>query len=156
MNKIRYFPFKLLIVTGFFLLTSSFVLPFHRFYLSLTEIRVDTKKQTLDVSSKMFTDDIENLLLKKYGKKIDLSSSTKNKEVHSLLNNYVNENLMISIGGKKQNLGFVGFETDADATWIYLETVPFNDKGKVVVTNTLLYEHIPDQAKLINFYWNDV
>lgn len=155
MNKFSYFTLKLPIVICLFLMTSSFLVPAHKFYLSLTEIRVDTKKQTLDVSCKIFTDDFEDLLLKKYGKKTDLSASTKNKEVQDLIIRYITENFKISVGGKSQKLNYVGYETDTDATWIYLETVSFKEKGKVNVTNTLLYDYLPEQTNLINFYWDD-
>jgi hypothetical protein len=156
MNKISLFPFKLLTVICIFLAASSFTAPVHRFYLSLTEVRIDTKKQTLDVSCKLFTDDLEDLLVKKYGKKIDIATNTKNKEVQTLLSKYVTENFKINIGGKLMTLNFVGFEAETDATWIYLETVPFKEKGKVNILNTLLYDYLPEQSNMINFYWDDI
>ena len=110
----------------------------------------------MDVSCKLFTDDLEDALFKKYGKKIDLPSSSKNKEVEVLLNKYINENFKINVGGKLQTLSFVGFETEAEATWCYLETVPFVAKGKVSIYNALLYDYLPEQSNMINFYWDDV
>ncbi len=130
-------------------------MPVHRYYLSLTEVHVNTQKQTLDVSCKLFTDDLENALFKKYGKKIDLSTSNKNKEVEIILNKYINENFKINVGGKLQTLSFVGFEIDGDATWCYLEINSFKEKGKINVLNSLLYEYLPEQSNMINFYWNE-
>ena len=139
---------------GVLLLATAFTAP-HRFYLSLTEVRVDTQKKTLDVSSKLFTDDLEDALLKKYGKKIDLATGTKDKNVQALLSRYINENFKINVGGQLQTLSFVGYEVETDATWCYLETVPFTAKGTVAVYNTLLYDYLPDQSNMINFYWDD-
>jgi hypothetical protein len=139
-----------------FIATTAFVAPVHRFYLSLSEVRVDTKKQTLDVSCKLFTDDLEDALLKKYSKKIDLASSSKSKDAQAVVSKYINENFRINIGGKLQTLVLVGFETEADATWCYLETVPFTAKGKVSILNTLLYDYLPEQTNMINFYWDEV
>src|SRR3954465_2342312 len=115
-NKFTYLPAKLLSIGFFFLVATAFTVPAHRFYLSLTEIRIDSKKQTLDVSCKLFTDDLEDALLKKYGKKFDLATSSKNKEVQALVNKYINENFKVNVGGKLQTLAFVGFETETDAT----------------------------------------
>lgn len=153
--KINQFPAKLLTVACLFLTVTVFTNSVHRFYLSLTEVRVNTQKQTLDVSCKLFTDDLEDLLFRKYGKKIDLATSLKNKDVQALLNKYINENFRINVGGKLQVLSFVGFETETDATWCYLESVPFISKGKVSVLNTLLYDYLPEQSNMINFYWDD-
>jgi len=130
--------------------------PIHRFYLSLTEVRVDSKKQTMDVSCKLFTDDVEELILKKCGKKIDLATSTKNKDVQAILHKYINENFKINVGGKLQTLNFVGFEIEGDATWCYLETTPFISHGTVNILDTLLYDYLPEQSNMINFYWDDL
>lgn len=153
-NKNTAFILKSLTAICFFLAVTAFVSP-HRFYLSLTEIRVDSKKQTLDVSCKLFTDDVEEVLQKKYGKKVDLATTSKNKEVQALVTKYINENFKINVAGKLQTLSFVGFETETDATWFYLETTPFTSKGKVTIYNTLLYDYLPEQSNMINFYWDD-
>lgn len=137
-----------------FIVLTAFTVP-HRFYLSLTEVRVNTQKKTLDVSCKLFTDDLEDALQKKYGKKIDLATSTKNKDVQALLSKYINENFKINVGGRLQTLSFVGYEVETDATWCYLETVPFTGKGTVAVYNTLLYEFLPEQSNMVNFYWDE-
>jgi hypothetical protein len=155
-SKITHFSLKLPAMVLLFLISTAFSKPAHRFYLSLAEVRADTKKQTLDVSCKLFTEDLEEALLRKYGKKTDLATSQKNKEVEALLSRYINENFRINVGGKLQTLTFVGFETETDATWCYLETVPFISKGKVSVMNTLLYDYLPEQSNMINFYWDDV
>ena len=155
-NKITHFSAKALSLTCLFLALTAFDMPAHRFYLSLTEVRIDTKKQTLDVSSKLFTDDLEDALFRKYGKKVDLATSTKNKEVHALLHRYMNENFRINVGGKLQSMAFVGFETDTDATWCYLESVPFIGKGKVSIMNTLLFDYLPEQSNMLNVYMDDV
>jgi len=153
--KISQFPSKLLIISSLFIAVTAFR-PAHRFYLSLTEVRMDSKKQTLDVSCKLFTDDLEDALLKKYGKKIDLSTSSKNKEAQELVYKYINENFKVNVGGKLQTLTFVGFETEADATWCYLESAPFTSKGRVSILNTLLYDYLPEQSNMINCYRDDL
>ena len=156
LNKISFFSFKTLALVGLFIGLTSFTTMVHRFYLSLTEIHVDTKKQTLDISCKIFTDDLQNALEKKYGKKIDLAGATKNKEVQQLVFKYITDNLKINVGGKKEELAFVGFETETDATWCYLEIENFTDKGKVAIMNSLLYDYLSEQSNMINFYWDDI
>ncbi|MCW3084148.1 MAG: Uncharacterized protein JWP12_1514 [Bacteroidetes bacterium] len=154
-NKFTVFSAKSLTAFCIFIAVTAFTVPAHRFYLGLTEIRVSTSKKTMDVSCKLFTDDLEEVLLKKYGKKTDLATSTKDKATQALLNKYINENFKINVGGKLQVLSFVGYEVETDATWCYLETVPFNSKGTINIYNTLLYDYLPEQSNMINFYWDD-
>lgn len=139
-----------------FLLFCSFIPVMHKYYVSLTEVHINTQKHTLDVSSRMFIDDLETELNKSTGKKIDLSASQKNKETEQLLYVYMEKNLRINVGGKLQRLNFVGFEVETDVVWCYLEVENFKGKGTVAIYNTLLYDSFPDQSNLINVYWNDV
>jgi hypothetical protein len=131
-------------------------MPLHRYYLGLTEVHINTKEHTLDVSIKLFIDDLETELKKNSGKKTDLLSSQKNKEAEQLLYAYLEKNFRINVGGKLQKLQFVGFEVESDVVWCYLEVKDFKDKGTVAIYNALLYESFPEQSNLINVYWNDV
>ena len=137
------------------LLLNSFV-PVHKYYLSLTEVQINTQKHTLDLSCKLFIDDLESVLGKIENKKIDLSLSVKSKEVEQLLFNYLNKNFKINVGGKLQKLEYVGYEIENDAIWCYLEVSHFKEKGTVSILNTLLYESFPEQSNLINITWDGV
>ena len=126
----------------------------HKYYLSLTEVHVNTEKHSLDVSSKLFMDDLEFELGKIANKKIDLSTSTKNKEVELLLFNYLDKNIKINVGGKLLKLEYVGYEVENGDVWCYLEVTNFKGTGTVSILNSLLYESFPEQSNLINVTWN--
>ena len=66
------------------ILMTSFTPIIHKYYVGLTEVNIDSKKHTLDVSTKLFMDDLEAGLLKSINKKVDLSISVNNKEVQTL------------------------------------------------------------------------
>lgn len=132
---------------------SSFVSK-HKYYLSLTEVHVNTEKHTLDVSSKLFIDDLEFELGKIANKKIDLSTSTKNKEVEVLLFNYLNKNFKVNVGGDLQKMEYVGYEVENDAVWCYMEVTNFKGAGTVSILNSLLYQSFPEQSNLINVTWD--
>jgi ribosome-associated translation inhibitor RaiA len=135
---------------------SSFTVTFHKYYLGLTEVNINTEKQTLDVSIKLFIDDLETELNKLSGKKNDLAAAVKNKETEKLLFTYLEKNFRINVGGKLQELKSVGYEIEADAAWCYLEVDKFRGKGTVSILNTLLYESFPEQSNLMNVTWNGV
>lgn len=138
------------------ILLASFSPMMHKYYVGLTEVNIDSKKHTLDVSTKLFMDDLEAGLLKSTNKKVDLSTSVNNKEVQQLLMNYLDANFKINVGGKLLKLKFVGYEVENDAVWCYSEVVNFKGKGTVSIYNTLLYESFPEQANLMNVNWDGV
>ena len=138
------------------ILMMSFAPKMHKYYVGLTEVNIDSKKHTLNVSTKLFMDDLEAGLFKTYNKKVDLSTSVNNKEVQQLLVNYLDANFKINVGGKLYKLKFVGYEVENDAVWCYSEVVNFKGKGTVSVYNTLLYESFPEQSNLMNVNWDGV
>src|SRR3989344_3020172 len=138
------------------ILMASFTPIMHKYYVGLTEVNIDSKKHTLDVSTKLFMDDLEAGLLKSANKKVDLSISVNNKEVQALLMNYLDANFKVNVGGKLLKLKFVGYEVENDAVWCYSEVTNFKGKGTVSILNTLLYESFPEQANLMNVNWDGV
>ncbi len=130
----------------------------HRYYFSLSEIKANSGKGTVEISCKLFTDDIEYALLKTAQRAVDLKKSEKDAAVQQLVSSYFYERFKISINGVPLKLDFVGFETENEVTWFYLEsTLTGAAKGevKVKVTNTLLYDFLPEQTNMMNFFWND-
>jgi uncharacterized protein DUF6702 len=150
MKKMKNNKTRIIYAVAIIFLFSSFMPVMHKYYLSLTEVHINTEKHTLDVSSKLFIDDLESELNKLSGKKNDLSAAVKNKETEKLLYDYLEKNFKVNVGGKLQKLEYVGYEVEGDAVWCYLEVSKFRAQGTVSVLNTLLYEGFPEQSNLIN------
>jgi hypothetical protein len=130
----------------------------HRYYFSLSELKVDTKKKSLELSCKLFTDDIEDALLKLNHNKVDLATSEKNSAVQIQVEHYLHERFKIVINGIPIETHLIGFEAENEVTWFYLEgtvntktPAPVNIK----ISNSLLYDFIPEQTNLLHFTWND-
>jgi hypothetical protein len=126
----------------------------HPFYVSVSEIRIDTQKSTLNVSCRMFTDDLENALTKVYNNKFDLLKSLDDRTVRKYMDEYFQKRFSIGIAGTLQILSFVGMEKEDEALWCYWESTNFKTLGNITVTNTLLYDFLPDQINIIHLYVN--
>lgn len=134
----------------------SAFLPMHKYYFSLTEIKADTFKKSISISSKLFIDDLENALQKSNHIKYDLSKSAEKVAVQRAVLSYVNQHLQLYINNKLVVLNFLGFETENDVIWIYLESkLVEKDLKNAKVTNSLLYDFTSEQTNLIQFKWNN-
>lgn len=134
----------------------SFV-PAHKYYFSLTEIKANTSSKTLSVSTKLFIDDLESALQKANKIKFDLSKSTDNKAVQNAVFNYINSHLQIYLDGKMVPFSLVGFETENEVVWIYLESKLIHKEFKSTkIINSILYDFSADQTNLIQFNWNNI
>ena len=126
----------------------------HPFYVSVSEIRIDTKKSTLNVSCRLFTDDLENALTKIYNNKFDLLKTLDDPAVHKYMDEYFQKRFSIGIAGNLQVLSFVGMEKEDEALWCYWESSNFKALGNITVTNALLYDFLPEQVNIIHLYVN--
>jgi hypothetical protein len=128
----------------------------HKFYFSLTEIKANTVKNSITISSKLFTDDFEAALLNKTNKKIDLTKSVNDTNVQKVVFNYLVQNLKMELNVKPLKFQFVGYEIENDVIWIYAES-KLKDKEftSLKIINSILYDFSTEQTNMIVFKWNE-
>lgn len=127
----------------------------HPYYVSVTELKHDPAKKSLQVSCRMFTDNIESALKKIYSKNVDLLNPKDRKEPEQLLADYISKHLSVTVDGKKVKFVFVGYEKEEEAIWCYLEAAKVNKPKKIVIENSLLYEFLPAQINMMHVTVND-
>lgn len=145
----KFYGFSLLFFCLGFLIQPSE----HPFYVSVTEIRSDTAKKTFQVSCRMFTDDLQDALYRKYGFKAELARP-QGADADGQLAIYLQERLQITVNGRPVELRWVGYEIEEEATWCYFEAAEFPGMGPVEVQNRLLYDYLSGQTNLIHLYRN--
>lgn len=122
----------------------------HPLHLSSTELNYNAKSSTFEVSCRIFTDDFEDLLGKKYNIKPDLSAAGKHKEMDALVNKYMASHIQLSTGGKVIALNYLGFETDKEAIVVYMESAETKSLKSVDVSCTVLYDAFDDQTNIFH------
>jgi hypothetical protein len=129
------------------LLFSSFK---HPFYLGITDIKYSAAEKSIQLSVKLFTNDLEYALQKTQNQKIDLINDVDKKKMGEILNSYVIKRLKININSKLQSLSFIGYEHENDAVWMYFEIVNSAKPYKIEVENTLLYDYLKSQNNIVH------
>ena len=138
-----------------FALTNFGVNP-HPIFVSVTEIEYNAVNKTLEISCKIFVDDFEKSLRKKYITKVDLQDAKLKAEMSQLVNNYLQKHLSISTDGKKASLQFLGFELQEEAVICYFEAKNIEKLGKIELINNILYEENAQQMGIIHVLVNGV
>lgn len=128
---------------------------FHPFYISVTEIKHVKEKKQLQISCKMFTDNLEDVVRKQSGKKVDLINGNE-EENKKLINAYITKCLIIEINFKKLPLTFVGYEKEEDATWVYFEITCIKPPENIKIENSLLYESFAGQINMMHVTVNGI
>lgn len=128
---------------------------FHDFHTSLTEIQYNSKEKSLEVSIRIFTDDLETALTKfNNNQKVFLNGTTDN--TNPLIEKYIQQYFVILNPQKqKKPFTFIGKELEGDATWVYVEFQNCGDlqPNTYILQNTILLEIFDDQTNLVNFFY---
>jgi len=125
---------------------------FHPFYVSVTEINYNAQGRSLEISAKIFTDDLELTLNKAFNKQLDLMNPEKDdiNEINLLLEAYMSRHLILFADGKKLNFKVIGFEREKEAIWSYYEVENLSPFKSLQVQNAILYDQFKDQINLVH------
>ncbi|WP_113663568.1 DUF6702 family protein [Pedobacter nanyangensis] len=122
----------------------------HPFHVSNTEVSYNTKNKSLEITCRIFTDDLENVLSKRFKNKIDLYAKSQEKEMNAFVKSYLAANLKFVIDGKSVKYNYVGFENDHEATNVYLEIGNSPSFKTLSVDNGVLYDLFEDQMNILH------
>ncbi|MCZ4224313.1 DUF6702 family protein [Pedobacter rhodius] len=122
----------------------------HPLHVSTTEVNINAKEKTLEISSRIFSDDFEAILVKLYKQKTDLGNPAMKTQMDALVKRYLLSHLQIKANGKVAALNYIGFEIDHEATNIYLEAEKITPPKSVEVSSTILYDMFDDQMSIVH------
>jgi hypothetical protein len=124
----------------------------HPFHISMTEIKYNANQKSLEISQKIFWDDLE-VELNDYSKsKINFLKPANKEELNKLVKKYILEHSDIYINGKRADLNYLGYEIDEDVAWIYLEATNIPLPKNAEIKSSVLLKNFPGQQNIINFY----
>ncbi len=129
---------------------------FHPFYVSVTEIHHNAKDKTLEVSCKVFADDMEEVLKKGTTRSIDLANEKQKQQNDALIRDYVSKNLFLNAEGKAVKLSYIGFEKDKESVYCYFEVPNVPSVTKLQLVNSLLQDLNEEQINIMHVVVNGV
>jgi len=138
------------LVLPFFLviLLSSFA--WHKFYVSVTQIDYMPNKKRIEISHRIFIDDLEKALEKKYKKKVYLTSTKELPEAETLIKNYLKENVKISINKKPQEIIYLAREVEGDVLIFYTKIAISKKINTFEIFNSLLTNIYDEQQNIVH------
>jgi hypothetical protein len=129
----------------------------HKFYLSLTEIRYNPERERVEVSMRIFPDDLDRALTERTGIHTMLATELELPGADSLLGEYLLECFRMAVNGEPVELTYLGKEPEGDAIWCYLESEQIARPVTIKVDQALLTELFEEQVNIVQVYqgkWN--
>jgi hypothetical protein len=131
-----------------------FLIPFfaftaHKYYLSLTQIEFNNSKNSIEIITNVFIDDIETVLNDIHTKDFRLDTKNELKDSDMYFNQYLQKHLAFKVDEKPVEFKYIGKEYDGDVVFFYLEIKDIPSVTKIEVENSLLIKHFPTQQNLV-------
>ena len=133
----------------FILFVLSTAFSFHKFYVGVYQINYAPEKKMLQITSRIFIDDLNNGVEKKYKIKTNIGTGKETEADLALLKKYLAENFTIKVNGQSRPIVFLSKEIEANDVLVCYSRI--NDVSKIKtleISNTILVDWNSDQQNI--------
>lgn len=130
-----------------FCLLTSFTV--HKFYVAIYQINYAFEKKMLQITSRIFIDDLNKALKIKYQKNTHLGEKEETQEDITLMNKYVLDNFSLKINGQQKPLHYISKEMENNVLICYFNIKDINKITTLEVQNTILSDVFSEQQNII-------
>ncbi|WP_291099040.1 MULTISPECIES: DUF6702 family protein [unclassified Flavobacterium] len=140
----------LFIFFGLFFLTLT-AFSVHKFYVAVYQINYAPEKKMLQITSRIFVDDLNKALEKKYNKKLYLGTEKESQEELILLKKYFAEKFTIKINGQPKDMNFLSKELEGDVVVCYWNIKDISKINSLETYNAVLIDWDSEQQNITHF-----
>ncbi|MDE3234634.1 MAG: hypothetical protein KGO81_01680 [Bacteroidota bacterium] len=127
----------------------------HPFYVSVIDINHNPKDKAVEISVRIFTEDLETTLNNNFHSNLHLDKKADPKTAGKFINQYILQKLQLKADGKPLNLQYVGYEIQEESTWCYFEVPNTAAPKKLDVNCNLLYDFQNQQINIFHVKVNE-
>ncbi|MFY0625371.1 MAG: hypothetical protein JXR07_03680 [Reichenbachiella sp.] len=128
----------------------------HAFHISISEIKHNTETKTLDISQKIFLDDLEEGLILWSGERsVDVTNPKDPEKLDSLIASFVLTNFEVEVDEKRQVPKFLGARSKDDVMMVFLQVDRIKKFKTISIKNSVLMELFMDQINLVHITKDD-
>jgi hypothetical protein len=122
----------------------------HPYYMSICEVDHNAQSKTLEITFKIFTDDLEEALEAQGAGKLRLGTAEEGKNADRHIFSYLKKNVAFIIKGDSAIFAYVGKEVEGEVTWCYVEAKNVAHINQIEVVNRLLLERHEEQVNIVH------
>jgi hypothetical protein len=122
----------------------------HPFFVSVIEINHNPKEASVEISVRIFTEDLEKTLQKYSTTKVDMVHPTDKALLDKQINAYLVQKLKLRINGQPVAMQYIGHELQKESVWTYLEIPKIAEVKKLEVNCGLLFDYEKNQTNIFH------
>lgn len=131
----------------FFVGLSSFSV--HKFYVSIYQVDFVPEKQRIEITARIFMDDLNLALENEYKSKTQIGEKSETQADVAMLQKYLNKHIRVSINGKDMKTLYHNKEIDNNVVVIYLKINDIKKIKTIQFSNNALLDLYSDQQNII-------
>lgn len=139
--KVRIF---LLLILSSILMSAS-----HKFYVSIYRIDFSSEKKRLEITSRIFVDDLNLAIERKYGRKVMFGEPSESAADVELMKKYLASHFVVKINGKDRPMEFLSHEYESNVIICYFRITGIDRVKSLEIRNTALTDYVTDQQNII-------
>ena len=134
----------------------AFSLCVHPMHVSVTEIDFDEKDKELEITSRIFIDDLEKTLQNQLKQpELDLLNPKNGLTIDQMASQYLGQHIKVSLDGKPQKIEYLGHERDGEALIFYIIVNKVKKWKTIQIFNDVITATFDDQSNLVHVTVNE-
>ena len=121
----------------------------HKFYVSIYQVNFNQKKQILEITSRIFMDDLNDVLKTKYNQNTHIGEPNEMPQDAVLMKKYLFEHFSVKINGKQKTINYLSKEIEGNVVICYYNIKEISKIKTLEIQNTTLFDLNSDQQNII-------
>ena len=146
-----------IVLTNLSILFLSCATLLHPFHVSVCSINHAPDQHTLQITLKVFADDLEEALNQQQAASlpyVDVLNPAEPEVLEAIIQQYLEQRLTIIVDGKVVHPVYLGYEREDLALWCYFEVGEVDQLETIAVRNSVLVETFSDQTNIVHIQYN--
>ncbi|MGB5238943.1 MAG: DUF6702 family protein [Flavobacteriaceae bacterium] len=124
----------------------------HKFYVSVTNMQYDESNQGFQITTRIFIDDLEDLLEARYEIDARLGTEQEDSQSGALIEKYLRSKILIKINGELKRFTYLGSEYKDDLIICYMELpgIELSGLNALEIENNVLMELFEEQQNVVH------
>ena len=123
----------------------------HEFYLSVTDVTYVEEQQSLQIISRVFIDDFEDVINKRYNKDFKLIPNLEVEEVEFYIEKYIRDKFILETKSRILDYTYLGKKYEDDMIYLYLEVEHISPFKSLTIENLILTDLFEEQKNMIHY-----
>jgi hypothetical protein len=136
------------LIVLFFGLTAMSV---HRFYVAIYQINFVPQKKMVQITTRIFIDDLNEALKNKYHKKTFIGTEKETPEDLVLMKKYLFEKFKLTVNGQPKSMNYLSNELENNVVICYLNIKEIPKVKTLEIENSILTEVYSEQQNIVQF-----